>query len=245
VTRPLLVFATSGPGAEVGLEAPRAGGPPHLEVLRLGAGAARGRELLPAVQRLLGAAGLAAGDLGGVLVDVGPGSFTGVRLGVTAAKSLAMALGLPAAGVGSLEALAEAAPPTERVIALRDAGRGTLYAARYGPADGHGQRPLEEEPQRCEARRLVQAPLDALLVGEEAPALARLHALPQRALALAAGAAAVLRLGRARLAQGALPPPRTLVPLYLQASAPERLRAGEPAGAAAPDANDRTKPVDG
>lgn len=242
---PLLVFATSGPQAEVGLW--RAGPTPagRLETLLLGAGQARGRELLPSVERLLATAGLRARDLRGLVVDVGPGTFTGVRLGVTAAKSLAFALGLPTAAVMSLEALAAASPPAASVIAVRDAGRGTLYAARYGPALPDGTRPLPEAPARVEARHLVAAPSQALLVGEDAPALARGYALPQEALAVTAGAAAVLGLGRARLAAGAPADPAfdasLLVPLYLQASAPERLRAGEVAAAAPPAPPDRPK----
>ena len=75
------------------------------------------------------------GSRAAVAVDIGPGSFTGVRVGVATAKGLAFALGIPVVSVSSLEVLAEAAPADRDVLALRDAGRGTYYVARYGPAD--------------------------------------------------------------------------------------------------------------
>jgi hypothetical protein len=68
-------------------------------------------------------------------------------------------------------------------------------------------------------------------VGEEAPRLAALFGLPQRSALVKAGAAAVLAAALPHLSAGDTIDPSTLVPLYLQASAPERLRAGEAPGA--------------
>lgn len=230
--RPLLVLATTGPGAEVGLALPGPGGVHALHRQALGAGAARGRDLLPAVQRLLGAAGLAPRDLAAVLVDRGPGSFTGVRLGVTAAKGLALGLSIPVLGLESLEVLCHAAPHEHAVLAVRDAGRGTVYATLHGPAPAPGgARAVRHAPARLAASDLRTLDPEALLVGEEAVRLASEHALPQRPLLRAADAPAVLALGLRRLAEGAAHEALHLVPTYLQASAPERLRAGEAAGA--------------
>ncbi|MFM8980783.1 MAG: tRNA (adenosine(37)-N6)-threonylcarbamoyltransferase complex dimerization subunit type 1 TsaB [Planctomycetia bacterium] len=252
---PLLVLATTGPEAEVGLALParapggtgsgadargtlRTGGSVdmgtvhwQLERTTLGSGAARGRDLLPAVQRLLAAAGLAPRDLSAVLVDRGPGSFTGVRLGVTAAKGLALGLGIPVVGVESLEVLGHAAAHDEAaVLAVRDAGRGTVYAALFGPAPAPGAaRPLRRAPARLPATDLRTLEPDALLAGEEAGRLAREHGLPQRTQALQADAATVLALGLWRMARGEAAPAAHLVPTYLQASAPERLRDDEAA----------------
>jgi tRNA threonylcarbamoyl adenosine modification protein YeaZ len=232
-----LVLATSGPAGEVGLH--RAGEP--LERRLLGAGAARGRGLLPAVEALLSAASLEPGGLGGIAVDVGPGSFTGVRVGVTAAKTLAWALKVPVVGVVSLEVLAGAAPPDIQVLAVRDAGRGTVYAALFGPVVA-GARALLTPAQRLEGTALAAWSREALLVGEEAPRLAALFGLPQRPALVNADAAAVLAAALPRLSAGGRIDPSTLVPLYLQASAPERLRAGEAPGAVPARGSDRSSP---
>ncbi|MFV1958536.1 MAG: tRNA (adenosine(37)-N6)-threonylcarbamoyltransferase complex dimerization subunit type 1 TsaB, partial [Planctomycetota bacterium] len=140
-----LLLATSGPHGEVGL-APEEGD--DLRVRVLGEGAARGRGVLPATRDLLAQAGLAPADLAFVVVDLGPGSFTGVRVGVTAAKTLAWALSIPVTGISSLEALAAAAPPHREVLALRDAGRGRLYFERFGPERG-GRRAVLDGPGRA------------------------------------------------------------------------------------------------
>lgn len=219
---PVLVLATSGPAAEVGLALPGAGA-----LLRspLGDGAARGRGLLPAVSALLARAGLAPRDLAALAVDVGPGSFTGVRVGGTAAKSLALALGCPVVAVDSLTALARSAPPQRAVLAVRDAGRGTLYAGAF-EARAQGGAPCGP-PERLPGAALHERHPDAVLVGEDAVRLAALHRLPHPAVPGAADAARVLAVAAERLHAGATTPPDSLVPLYLQASAPERLAAGE------------------
>src|SRR5690606_3902535 len=83
-------------------------------------------------------AGSAYGDLDAIAVSTGPGSFTGVRVGVAAARGLALALKIPAAGVTTLEALAhqaQAMRPGRPAIAAIDAGRGEVYAASFA-ADG-------------------------------------------------------------------------------------------------------------
>ena len=218
----VLVLATSGPAGEVGLH--REGQP--LATLALGAGAARGRGLLPAVAALLTGAGLVPRDLTGVIVDVGPGSFTGVRVGVTAAKTLAFALRIPVLGVSSLEALAYTDAPAETVMPLRDAGRGTVYVAVYGPSQ-NGVRPLLGPPARIDAPALARLAPAARCVGEHAPRLAEALGRAGPTAIGVADAAAFLARGLARLVAGEAQSPATLVPLYLQASAPERLRAGE------------------
>lgn len=92
--------------------------------------------LLPAMEALLKEARLSMHDVERIAVGQGPGSYTGVRIGVTAAKTLAWTLGVPLVGVSSLEALAYGAvdgEATERVwiVPLTDARRKRAYTAVY------------------------------------------------------------------------------------------------------------------
>ena len=90
--------------------------------------------LMDVIQETLTAAGMSFPALGAVAVSVGPGSFTGVRVGVSVARGLALALKIPAAGVSTLEALAfetRAALGAQRVLAAIDGGRDGIYAALY------------------------------------------------------------------------------------------------------------------
>ncbi len=93
--------------------------------------------LMRQVDAALAGAGLAYADLRRIAVTVGPGSFTGVRVGVAAARGLALALDLPLVGVNVLEALAF---PWLRqggaVLAVQDARRGEVFLALYD-AQGH------------------------------------------------------------------------------------------------------------
>ena len=95
--------------------------------------------LMDVIAEALGAASLAFTDIGAVAVSVGPGSFTGVRVGVSVARGLALALQVPAAGVSTLEALAFEARVShgqKRVLVAIDGGRDGIYAAIY---DGFGK----------------------------------------------------------------------------------------------------------
>jgi tRNA threonylcarbamoyladenosine biosynthesis protein TsaB len=88
-------------------------------------------ELLhPAIEEVCSLAGVRLGDLAAVGVDVGPGLFTGIRVGVSAAKAIALALDLPAVGVTSLEALEAAAravvPADGVVVPVVDLRRGEV-----------------------------------------------------------------------------------------------------------------------
>ena len=70
------------------------------------------------------------GTVRGIVVDIGPGSFTGVRIGIAAARALGLAWGVSVAGVGALALIAAAAfaaDPTDVVVATTDAGRGEIY----------------------------------------------------------------------------------------------------------------------
>lgn len=94
------------------------------------------KHLLPAVDGLLRQTGRALTDIGGIAVTQGPGSYTGVRIGVTTAKVLAWSLKLPLVGVSSLAALAVNGQRfSGRLIPMWDARRKRVYAGhyRFGP----------------------------------------------------------------------------------------------------------------
>ncbi len=99
------------------------------------------------IDTVLGQAGAAYADLAKLAVTVGPGSFTGVRVGVAAVRGLALALAIPAVGISTLEALAEPHRKSGRVLAAIDAKRGELYAALYAPDGALMAGPTALEPQ--------------------------------------------------------------------------------------------------
>ncbi len=90
--------------------------------------------LMGTIEHLLGVAGWNRTDIEGIAVAIGPGSFTGLRIGLGAAKGMALALRIPIAGVSSLASLALNAPAVSgSVVPLIDARRGELYAAAFTP----------------------------------------------------------------------------------------------------------------
>ncbi len=97
-----------------------------------------GRDLIPRIASLLKEAGLAARDLQGVAVGLGPGSYTGLRVGVTAAKTLAYVSGARLIAFNSLHAVGRnASAEVPRVSVLADAQRGEVYVADlFRPAPG-------------------------------------------------------------------------------------------------------------
>jgi tRNA threonylcarbamoyladenosine biosynthesis protein TsaB len=87
--------------------------------------------LAPMVREAMDQAGLAFADLDRIAVTVGPGSFTGLRVGLAFAKGLSVALGIPLVGIGTLEALAASAEASGAVLAAVDAKRGLTYVQGF------------------------------------------------------------------------------------------------------------------
>lgn len=99
----------------------------HLEGSSL-----RTRALVRAIDDLLGQAGASVAELTGVAVGTGPGSFTGLRVGIAAAQGIALGLGVPVVGVGTLECVARNAPPdASSVCVVVDAGRGEVFLGQF------------------------------------------------------------------------------------------------------------------
>lgn len=106
-------------------------------------------QLLPNIQTLLKSAGIKSKDLSAIAVGQGPGSYTGVRIGVTAGKTFAWSLGIPLIGVSSLEAMAHSGikqfagdveadihPKIRYIIPLMDARRIQVFTAVYEMREG-------------------------------------------------------------------------------------------------------------
>src|SRR4051812_9058719 len=88
-------------------------------------------QLVPVIAKLLAQNNLNKKDIQGIAAAVGPGSFTGLRIGLAAVKGLAEVLNIPAAAVSTLEAIAASADERADVIAVLDAGRKEFYVGEY------------------------------------------------------------------------------------------------------------------
>jgi len=200
------------------------GVPRANEELRLSRG--HGEALVPMVERVLAAAGRAPESIGAVAATVGPGSFTGLRIGLAAARGLALAVGAGTVAVTTLEALAEAAAGDDGrpVLAALDSKRGDLYAQWFAGNGSALGGPAVMSPDQAMAaapgpRFRIAGDVSEILVGA-----ARSAGLQAE---IADGcevpdARVVARLATARLARGETGPLR---PLYLRApavSAPSR-----------------------
>lgn len=98
--------------------------------------------LVPAVESALAQCGATVHDLDLLVVDRGPGGFTGLRIGVATANALSFACGTPVVGVTSLEVLAASVSAEAPVLAALSAGRGELYWALFGPPGPAGRAAL-------------------------------------------------------------------------------------------------------
>jgi len=133
------------------------------------AGGTFSAQLVPSVASLLGKHGFAATDFGGFAVASGPGSFTGLRVGLSAVKGLAEVLGKPIAAVSLLEALAIASGKAGRVAAAMDAGRSEIFFGLYHVSTG-GASLIEERllSQSGFVERLGDSDLAAIVSCENA-----------------------------------------------------------------------------
>jgi tRNA threonylcarbamoyladenosine biosynthesis protein TsaB len=149
------VAANGEPVRETSVEPGADGRPRHSQVL------------LPEIERSVEAAG-GWGRVQRIAVGIGPGSFTGLRIGIATARALAQARGIPVAPVGTLSALARgiAADPAaggQPALPVIDARRGEAFAALYGTDGGQLLEPFVADPEELASRvgELGEAPLAA------------------------------------------------------------------------------------
>jgi tRNA threonylcarbamoyladenosine biosynthesis protein TsaB len=193
------------------------------------AGLQHSQTLMPMLKAMLESSAVALEDIGAFAVSAGPGSFTGVRIGVAAIKGLALAKDAPCAGVSSLEALAYNARMHKGLaLAAMDARRNEFYAALFRCGGERPERLTEDMAIGAEKLRGMLedygepvmllgdgAELCQKLLGGDLPlALAPEHLRRQRASGVAAAAM--------NLARSEWQTAETLAPVYLRLSQAER-----------------------
>jgi tRNA threonylcarbamoyladenosine biosynthesis protein TsaB len=209
--------------------------PGHFREL---AGKRFAESLIATIAEMLDAAGATLAQLDGIVVAHGPGSFTGIRIGVSAAKGFAEALGIPLIAVSRLELLARQSPSDAAAGAL-DAGRGEFYAGVHRRT---GRRESVREAEilvtREQLARLAADSEWTIVVCEQQV----FSALEGQRVELAAAPTAVdaLKIGAERFRLGALDDVATLDANYLRRSETEMLaRIAEHAAMRAAEAAER------
>ncbi len=217
----LLAIDTSGDMLSVALASATAAHDYHRQARRQ-----QTALVLPVVDQLCRAAGICAADLHGVVVGIGPGSFTGVRVACAVAQGIATAHELPVVAVSSLAALAletSVVYAAQRVLVCNDARRGQVYFGWYERTATHDLRPLAAEGVGAASTLKVPCAGTWWVVGtgvndhlDDLRAVlglqARLRPHPQ-----CAHARYLLQLGRTRLKAGYGVAATDITPTYLRA----------------------------
>ncbi|NNL69045.1 MAG: tRNA (adenosine(37)-N6)-threonylcarbamoyltransferase complex dimerization subunit type 1 TsaB [Acidimicrobiia bacterium] len=178
--------------------------------------------LTPALDYCFTQAGWTPRELDAVVVDVGPGLFTGIRAGLATAQGVAAAAGVPLVGLSSLDALAFRAATGRRIIwPVVDVRRNEVATAPYKPVPGGVVRDGPPEVVSCEAFAglLDSTADDTLVVGDHqslpAGTLRGLHRV-KVGRPRWPSADVLLELAFARMSKGELPAPDDVRPLYLR-----------------------------
>ncbi|MDA1058057.1 MAG: tRNA (adenosine(37)-N6)-threonylcarbamoyltransferase complex dimerization subunit type 1 TsaB [Proteobacteria bacterium] len=176
--------------------------------------------LVPMVQAVCAQAGVDLAAVGAIAVTRGPGTFTGIRIGLATARGLALTIGCPVIGVSTLEVIAASAllrTDPAPILVVQDARRGEIYAQRIGATPEESTAPrllaVADLAAAFPERPLRLVGSGALLAAERLGAgatVAAAEVLPQAAVLAGLAAARLQRHGTARFAA----PPS---PLYLRA----------------------------
>jgi tRNA threonylcarbamoyladenosine biosynthesis protein TsaB len=211
----LLAIDTAGPACAAALARRTAEGEPEILTRReetIGRGHAE--RLIPMIQEALVTAEVGFPDLDRIAVTTGPGSFTGIRVGIAAARGLALALDIPAIGIGSLAALAEPAVRSMKegmVAVVLDAKHGQVYALVRDIASKRDISPTALLKLEAVVASLAHAPAPLVLIGSGAPLVAAKLANPDVVIASTDASPDIAMVARLGLSGEAGSPP---VPLY-------------------------------
>ncbi len=222
----VLAIDVSGPGGGAALL-----GPFGLRTGRVPPAVRRGRDLVPLISRLLAAEGLTPSDLDLVACGVGPGSFTGIRIGIATAAALAYAAGKPVLDLGSLDGIAANAPEgAGRVVVLLDARQGRVFRGRFRR---EAARLIPEQAYDAPAAEDARAalPPDAFVLGDARRKYEDLFAAFPGETDAPVRPDILATLAATRFDAGERKRPEELRPLYLRLSDPELRRAGPTPGA--------------
>lgn len=173
-------------------------------------------QLVPQIAALLAQHGFGKADIGGFAVVSGPGSFTGIRVGLAAVKALAEVLQKPIAAVSLLEAVAVSSRSLGRVTAVIDAGRNEVYAGEYEVQRDEAR--LLQERLLIRAELLKQAVGSTIVTADSNLAeVARQAGLPVDEIELPR-ADVIARLGWQKIQAGKIVSPEGLEANYLRSS---------------------------
>ena len=187
--------------------------------------------LMPAVEQALRLAGFQPDEMDFFAVTIGPGSFTGLRIGAATIKGLALSTGKPVVGVSTLEALAlnAALVGQQMICPMLDAQKNQVYTALYRPDAGPAVKRTTAEQVVDVDRWLKELKGDIIFLGDGAVKYAqRIHARYASAACIAEGrqnhvrAAAAAVLARDQFLQGQRLDLLTFTPCYLRPSEAER-----------------------
>jgi tRNA threonylcarbamoyladenosine biosynthesis protein TsaB len=173
-------------------------------------------QLVPQIAALLTKHAFSKTDIGGFAVVSGPGSFTGVRVGLAAIKALAEVLEKPIAAVSLLEAVAVSSGSEGRVVAVLDAGRGEVYAGEY---DVHEDDARLLQERLLTRTNLLEAAMGSTIVTPDhnLAEAAREAGLPVEEIELPR-ADVIARLGWKKIRAGKIVSPEALDANYLRSS---------------------------
>ena len=198
------------------------GGPDGVLAARESARPRRHAEsLVPQIAEIVKESGVAMADIGVVAVDVGPGLYTGLRVGITTAITMAHALGAAMVSVTSLELVAHAARrscTSRRIDAVIDARRGELFHAAFTSNGDWISEPAVLDPHDLAVMLASEAP-ETLLVGDgvEAHSEAFTQAgLSTEGSSVYPSAETIVELAAAAVAADKVVSPDTIRPLYLR-----------------------------